>query len=221
MQTFQSFHLTFNCPKAFNELEPCNGGWYCDGCHKMVHDFRGMDEQQIRDAFLKNGKSVCGMYDANRISIGKKQPQLKKWLSAAMLTPGLSSLHHAVFAERIDSTINNRSKTTTVADTTDKNLVFGGVSEVMLEFPGGIEKLQKFIAGKLKTHPELKDRRAIITFIVEKDGTLNHIRVMKGINPAVDKELISVFKQSPKWHPGIWDGQPSRVQYSLPVGFKY
>lgn len=218
MQTYQSFHLTFNCPKAFDELKPCNGGWYCNGCHKVVHDFRGMDEQQIRDAFLKSGKNICGMYDADRINIGKKQPRLKKWLSAAMLTLGLNTLHHVVFAQNIDSI--SRSKITAATDTGNNNAVFGGVSEIMPEYPGGIEKFQKFITGKLKSHADLIGKKAIVTFVIEKNGTLSDIKITKKLNPDVDNELINALKQSAKWRPALRDGQPVRIQYSMPVTIK-
>jgi len=93
METLQNIKLTFKCPKQLNELQPCNGDWYCDGCRKIVHDFRGMSEKQILKAFEKNDYKLCGMFEDGRIEVQQQQYKWLKWASAAMLFLGLTSCH--------------------------------------------------------------------------------------------------------------------------------
>jgi len=94
METLQNIKLTFKCPKQLNELQPCNGDWYCDGCRKIVHDFRGMSEKQILKAFEKNDYKLCGMFENGRIEVQPQPYKWLKWASAAMLFLGLTSCHN-------------------------------------------------------------------------------------------------------------------------------
>ncbi|SDE31056.1 hypothetical protein SAMN05216464_105183 [Mucilaginibacter pineti] len=175
MQPYQNIRLNFRCPKAFDELKPCNGGWYCDGCHKMVHDFRGMDEQQIRNAFLKSSKGLCGMYDADRMTSAPKQPKMKKWFSATMVALGFAGLHQAAMAQAT-SIPADKSKVEISNDTTSSDKVFGTVSDIDPQFIGGNEKFQKFITDNLQSHPDFIGKRVLVTFVIEKDGSLSDIK---------------------------------------------
>ncbi|WP_448700283.1 hypothetical protein ACFGVR_00260 [Mucilaginibacter sp. AW1-3] len=96
MEPLQNIKLSFKCPKQLNELQPCNGDWYCDGCKKMVYDFRGMTEEQVMASLIKNNYKMCGIYDAERIEVLPRYGKWFKWASAAMLFLGLTSCHSAV-----------------------------------------------------------------------------------------------------------------------------
>jgi protein TonB len=61
--------------------------------------------------------------------------------------------------------------------------------------------------------------RVILTFVVERDGSLTDIKVVRGIGSGCDEEAVRALKASPKWKPGIQNGKPVRVQYSVPVAF--
>ena len=60
----------------------------------------------------------------------------------------------------------------------------------------------------------------IISFIVEKDGSLTDIKVEKSIDPLFDKEAVRVVKSMPKWEPGMWNGKPARVKFFVPIRFR-
>lgn len=95
MEPLKNIKLTFKCPKQLNQLQPCNGDWYCDGCHKIVRDFRGMSEAQILEFLKKNEHKICGMFEPGRIEVQPQQYKWLKWASAAMLFLGLTSCHEA------------------------------------------------------------------------------------------------------------------------------
>jgi protein TonB len=62
--------------------------------------------------------------------------------------------------------------------------------------------------------------RVIVSFVVETDGSLSDIKVVKSLDPLFDKEALHVVKSMPKWIPGTQNGQPVRIKYAIPVIFK-
>ena len=69
--------------------------------------------------------------------------------------------------------------------------------------------------------PELcAQGHVIVTFIVETDGSLSDVKVIRGIHPLFDEEAVRVVKSMPKWNPGRQNGEPVRVKYSVPVFFR-
>lgn len=91
------------------------------------------------------------------------------------------------------------------------------------EFPGGVEAMMKFLADNIVYPQEAKDNkiegRVIVTFVVEKDGSISSIRVLRDIGGGCGAEVVRVVKLMPKWKPGMQNGKPVRVQYNLPVQF--
>ena len=91
------------------------------------------------------------------------------------------------------------------------------------EFPGGIEALMKYLQQNIK-YPQLAREnnitgRVYVTFVVEKDGSVTGVRVLRDIGGGCGQEAIRVVKSMPKWTPGKQRGKNVRVQYNLPVNF--
>ncbi|PKB17248.1 energy transducer TonB [Flavobacterium sp. 5] len=86
------------------------------------------------------------------------------------------------------------------------------------EFPGGIEKFYQFV-GKNYQAPEEEGLKGkvYVTFVVEKDGSLTDIKVIRDIGYGTGKEAIRVLNKCPKWLPGEQNGKKVRVLYSLPI----
>ncbi len=90
--------------------------------------------------------------------------------------------------------------------------------DVKLEFPGGISAFYKFIANNY-TQPESQSFRGgkiVVDFFIEKDGTLNLIKV-EGIGFGTKEETTRVFLKSPKWKPAILNGKPVKCSYRFPI----
>ena len=98
------------------------------------------------------------------------------------------------------------------------------IVEVMPEFPGGMNKMAEFLSENIKYPEKAKDNgvsgRVFISFVIEKDGSVSNIEVMKGIGGGCDDEAVRVVKAMPKWKPGLMKGKPVRVHYVLPVNFQ-
>ena len=98
------------------------------------------------------------------------------------------------------------------------------VVEQMPEFPGGPQALFQYLKENVK-YPVIAyengiQGRVIAKFIVNKDGSISDVEVVKsGGDPSLDKEAVRVIKSMPKWKPGMQRGKPVRVQYTVPVNF--
>jgi len=98
------------------------------------------------------------------------------------------------------------------------------VVESMPDFPGGDEARIKYLNENIK-YPQMAREsgiqgRVFVTFVVEKDGSVTDVRVLRGIGGGCDEEAIRVIKNMPKWDPGKQRGKPVRVQFNMPILFK-
>lgn len=110
----------------------------------------------------------------------------------------------------------NKTPTTQVIE--EENQVYGTAGiEVKPEFPGGQEKFDLFIKENYKTPIEGLKGKIYMTFIVEKNGSLSDIKILRDIGHSTGQEAIRVLKKSPKWNPGMQNLKQVRVQYSLGI----
>ena len=98
------------------------------------------------------------------------------------------------------------------------------VAEEMPQFPGGEQALIDYLSKHIKYPPVAEENgiqgRVVLRFVVEKDGSISQVEVIKSVDPSLDKEAIRVTKSIPHWIPGKQNGQPVRVKFTLPVTFK-
>lgn len=92
------------------------------------------------------------------------------------------------------------------------------------DFPGGQSAMYKFLGENIK-YPAAAQRanvsgRVFVKFVVEKDGSIGAVEVLKGIGFGCDEEAIRVIKSMPKWNPGRQNGKNVRVFYNMPVVYK-
>lgn len=91
--------------------------------------------------------------------------------------------------------------------------------QVQPEFPGGMAGFSKYVQKNYRV-PEVDDDvsgNVIVNFVVERDGTLTDIKVVRDLGYGTGKEAIRMLKSAPKWKPGIQNGKPVRVSYNLPI----
>ena len=117
--------------------------------------------------------------------------------------------------------LKSNAQTIAIRDSTDKVYT---VVEKEPEFKGGKNLFYKYFqhtlrypASAVKNHIQ---GNVLLTFIVEKDGALTNINVVKGVSDNIDAEAIRILEASPRWEPGEQGGKPVRVQYIIPLNFK-
>ena len=98
------------------------------------------------------------------------------------------------------------------------------IVEQMPSFPGGMSALMSWLSQNIK-YPVIAAEngvkgRVIVQFVVEKDGSITDVQVVKSVDPSLDKEAARVIKSMPHWIPGRQNGSPVRVRYTVPVTFK-
>jgi protein TonB len=107
-------------------------------------------------------------------------------------------------------------------DVEDDSQVFFIVEE-MPEFPGGEMALRQFIANAIK-YPVIAQENGIqgkvyVSFVVGKDGQVSGAKIIRGVDPSLDKEAIRVVNSLPRWKPGKQQGKTVRVSFSVPISF--
>lgn len=123
-------------------------------------------------------------------------------------------------AVRIDEPVGNAD----VAAVTegDGNAIFTAV-EINPNPPGGMEKFYAYLGKKIQ-YPNLAREnnvqgRVTLQFVVEKDGSFTDIKILRDPGSGLGDEAVRVLKSAPRWSPGIQNGKPVRVQFTIPVNF--
>ena len=99
------------------------------------------------------------------------------------------------------------------------------VVEQMPEFPnGGMAGLMQYLSKNIK-YPTIAQEngtqgRVTVQFVVNRDGSIVDAKVLRGVDPYLDKEAIRVISSMPKWKPGMQRGKAVRVKYTVPVMFR-
>lgn len=112
-----------------------------------------------------------------------------------------------------------------VADHTVSNEPVGmSMLEKYPEFPGGQDAFNKYISRNLRYPMMARENsisgRVFVSFIIEKNGSLSNIQVVRGIGGGCDDEAVRVLKNSPSWAAGMQNGQKVRVAYTIPIFFQ-
>jgi TonB family protein len=116
---------------------------------------------------------------------------------------------------------NDNSVSTTTIATTDEVFV---VVEKQPEFPGGNAAMMQWLSENIRYPVEAQEQRiqgrVIANFVIEKDGSITDVQIVRGIDPLLDAESIRVLQSMPKWQPGTQRGEAVRVRFTLPLVFR-
>ena len=98
------------------------------------------------------------------------------------------------------------------------------IVEEAASFPGGIGECKKWLGKNIK-YPTISQEngvqgRVIVQFVINRDGSIVDAKVVRGVDPYLDKEALRVVNQMPKWSPGKQRGKAVRCQFTLPVQFR-
>ena len=169
------------------------------GTHNVRLEKEGYDKQE-KTVTISEGQELKLDYTLTKVAAKSVQPTLTS-------TPG-------VIAPPVEAPVEEE----------EEDVVFE-VVESMPEFPGGSLAMMKYIAENIK-YPAIAQEngiqgRVICQFVVEKDGKVSDVRVVRSSGEAsLDKEAVRVINSMPKWNPGKQRGQLVRVKYTAPVSFR-
>ncbi|NDV60067.1 energy transducer TonB [Bacteroides sp. 519] len=137
-----------------------------------------------------------------------------------ILTGIFVSLSSLVFAQEEEPVISliNRNDTLIISNTV---FAFDSI-DVKPEFPGGQKKLMEYLNEntRYKQTVDAVHTRVIVKFIIEEDGSITNLSVIRSLDPFLDREAIRVVSSMPKWKPGYNNGVPVRTWCIVPVSFR-
>ena len=111
--------------------------------------------------------------------------------------------------------------TTPVTPVTDNGPVRSGELDKQPIFPGGIKNFYEYVGRNFEKQEIEEEGEAVkvfVSFVIERNGTMTDIEIVRKTNDVIDKEAIRVLKSlKTKWEPGYKNGQPVRTQYTLPI----
>ena len=180
--------------------------------------------KSTRIALLKYGLSAplfAAMMVLSSATLSNEMESIDRTLimNPVITTPTIATeVHSQSVLEEMPIATNHISvrKTKIAQDTT----IFTR-TEVSPEFPGGMKAFFEYLAKNFKYTEEARkgevSGKVILQFVVENDGRLTEIKVLRGVGSGLDEEAVRVLSASPNWKPGIQNGKPVRVAYTLPM----
>ncbi len=92
------------------------------------------------------------------------------------------------------------------------------------DFPGGMAKMYAYLQKNTK-YPDMEfdagiQGKVYVEFVVERDGSVEDVKIRRGVSPGLDKEALRAVKSMPKWSPGKMNGKAVKVRFTIPVDFK-
>jgi protein TonB len=106
-------------------------------------------------------------------------------------------------------------------DNPETKIIPNAEIDIHPQFKGGLQEFYKYIADNYRA-PKQKglSGRVFVTFVIEKDGSVTDGKIIRDVGHGTGAEALRVLKRSPKWTPGMQNGKPVRVLYSLPIAIR-
>ena len=193
----------------------------------LAFEHKSYDKREIDESLL-NREVVL---DEEMVEITKQEEQKPQPVEAPQQTTQLEIVDDDVETEDLNinaeveqnEVIEEYVAPEVVEEEVSETEIFQIVEE-MPSFPGGEGKLMEYVAKNIK-YPQIAREtgiqgRVFVGFVVEPDGSISNVKLLRGIGGGCDEEAMRVIKSLPKWKPGKQRGKPVRVSYQIPVFFK-
>ena len=193
----------------------------------MAFEHKSYDKREIDPSLLNRTVEV----DEEMVEITKQEEQKPQPVEMPKQTTQLEIVQDDVEVEDIEinaevdqqEVIEEYVPVEVEEEDVQEQEIFQIVEE-MPSYPGGEGKLMEYVAKNIK-YPQIAREtgiqgRVFVGFVVEPDGSVSNVKVLRGIGGGCDEEAVRVVKGMPKWKPGKQRGKAVRVSYMLPVNFK-
>ncbi len=193
----------------------------------LAFEHKSYDKREIDPSLLRTAEVV----EEELVEITKQEEQKPQPVEVPKQTTQLEIVQDDVEVEDIE--INAEVEQTEIIEeyvapeVEEEEVVEQEIFQIVEEmpaFPGGEQKLLEYVAKNTK-YPQIAREsgiqgRVFIGFVVEPDGSVSNVKVLRGIGGGCDEEAVRVIKSMPKWKPGKQRGKAVRVSYQIPVNFK-
>ena len=193
----------------------------------MVFEFKSYDKREIDTSLLSREIAV----DEEMVEITKQDEPKPQPMEMPKQTTQLEIVQDDVEVEDIN--INAEIEQNEVVEEyiapeiEEEEVVEQEIFQIVEEmpaFPGGEQKLMEYVGKNIK-YPQIAREsgiqgRVFVGFVVEPDGSVSNVKLLRGIGGGCDEEAMRVIKNMPKWIPGKQRGKAVRVSYQIPVMFR-
>ena len=176
-----------------------------------------------RDGTITNANVVRGvdpLLDKEALRVVNLSP---KWKPGMQRGQAVRVKYTLPVMFRLGEAADNKEADTQQEVKVDENGIHQ-VCEEMPEFPGGMQECMKWLGKNIKYPTTAQEKgiqgRVIMQFVVERDGSITEPKVVRGVDPDLDKEALRVISIMPNWKPGKHKGEAVRVKYTLPVMYR-
>lgn len=184
---------------------------------RVILQFVVMEDGSLSD--IKIVRGVSPSIDAEAIRIMNQMP---KWKPGMQRGQAVRVKYTIPVMFSLDD--ENQGDVDIKREVTQDEYGFYMVADEMPEFPGGMaacmEWIQKNIRYPIEAFAKSETGRVIVQFVVEENGNLHQLKVVRGVSPSLDGEALRVVATMPKWKPGKVDGKPVKVNYTIPIAFR-
>lgn len=160
--------------------------------------------------------------DTQKIKIVEQKTQLEKAADITQMRI-VGDDGNAGSGTTDEASDNNNALKPVAVDNADNPLNFR-IVEQLPEFPGGMSAFVKWLTDNLRYPPMAQQQkiqgRVVVSFIINRDGTISNIKVAKSVHPMLDREALRVARMMPNWAPGKENNKPCRTLFAIPIEFK-
>ena len=193
----------------------------------LAFEYKSYDKREIDPSLLRQTEVL----DEEMVEITKQEEQKPQPVEMPKQTTQLEIVDDDVEVEDIEINVetdqNEVIEEYVPVEVEEEEVVEAEVFtivEQMPSFPGGDAKMYEYLGKNIK-YPQIAREtgiqgRVFVNFVVEPDGSVSNVKVLRGIGGGCDEEAMRVVKAMPKWSPGKQRGKTVRVSYTLPVVFK-
>ncbi len=223
--------LNFACNRNWEDMVLVKDGRFCNDCQKKVVDFTGKTNDEIAAYLMNSTTQVCGRFQKSQLASTPTKPVWKRWLSVAAMFAAIfmgikeASAQKPLPAKGVDSikvphqAVMGEVLVVSYYIPTPKQKIYAfNEVDFLPSFPAG-EKA--FMANLRKNVPSAAnaDANGIASFVVDKYGNTIDVNIVKSANATTDAEAVKAFQNSPRWKPGIKNGEAVAVKLVLPFSF--
>ena len=186
---------------------------------EIVYDIQPEEEQVQQDQLMNSEKFTdYAMDDEAPQEVTKTQDETEKSDVA------ISSVNFDQGTDEGQEVLKQNQVVVEKVEEKEEETKIFEVVEQMPQFPGGDAALMQYLSSHIK-YPAVAEEngiqgRVVCTFVVERNGSITDVRVVKSVDPSLDKEAVRVIKGMPSWIPGKQNGSAVRVKYTVPVTFR-
>ena len=201
-----------------------------DESQEEIVEYEYEEEPSFIEKYWKYGVAVavvllgiyfCSNWNSSPSSLQSDDVVDTQGNQTATASPVQSSNSSSQQTQNVTSYPTANEKLSTVS--VESRKVFT-VVEQMPSFPGGDAALMSYLANNIHYPTVAAENgvqgRVVVGFVVERDGSITDVRILRGVDPSLDREAMRVVKSMPRWTPGKQNGSAVRVEYQVPIAFR-